>query len=65
MTALATERDEILTASPRAALRRRALLIAVIAVVLSGTIVIVIARSTGSASHDPLSATKPAPEGSK
>ncbi|MES1169503.1 MAG: DUF4350 domain-containing protein, partial [Leifsonia sp.] len=65
MTAIATEPDEILTSSPRAALRRRAVLIAVLAVVLIGAIVIVIARSTGSVSHDPLSATNPAPEGSK
>jgi hypothetical protein len=37
----------------------------VLIVVLIGAVVIVISRSTGSASHDPLSATNPAPEGSK
>lgn len=56
--------DEILTASPRAALRRYAVLIVVLAVVVIGAVVILIARSSGSASHDPLSATNPAPEGS-
>ena len=71
MTAPATEApsapaqtDEILTASPRSALRRRAGWIAVLAVVLIGVIVIVVARSSGSASNDPLSATNPAPQGS-
>ena len=57
--------NEVLTATPRQALRRRALLIVVIAVVLIGVIVIVIARSSGSVSHDPFSATNPAPEGSR
>ncbi|MEO6117043.1 MAG: DUF4350 domain-containing protein, partial [Pseudolysinimonas sp.] len=57
--------DDILTATPGAVLRRRAGLLAVIALVLLATIVIAIARSTGSASHDPLAATNPAPEGSQ
>ncbi len=56
--------DEVLTASPRSALRRHAGWIAVLAAVLIGVIVIAIARSSGSASTDPLSATNPAPQGS-
>ncbi|HEU0207139.1 MAG TPA: DUF4350 domain-containing protein [Pseudolysinimonas sp.] len=56
--------DEILTATPRAVLRRNAVLIVVAVVALLGVIVIVIARNSGSVSHDPLSATNPAPEGS-
>jgi hypothetical protein len=65
MTSTTGAPDEVLTATPRSVLRRRAGLIAVIAVVLIGVIVIVIARGSGGASHDPLSATNPAPEGSK
>jgi len=56
--------DEVLTASPRAVLRRNVVLIVVAIVVLIGVIVIVIARNSGSVSHDPLSATNPSPEGS-
>ena len=64
MTAIAPQTDEILTASPRSALRRRAGWIAVLVALLIGVIVIVIARNSGSASNDPLSATNPAPQGS-
>jgi len=56
--------DPIVTASPRATVRRHAVLIVVVAVLLIGVILIVIARSSGSASSDPLSATDPAPAGS-
>ncbi len=56
--------DAVLTASPRAMLRRHAVLIVVVAVLLIGVIVIVVARSSGSASRDLLSATNPGPEGS-
>ena len=59
-----TAAQEVLTATPRQAVRRRAVLIVVIAVVLIGVIVVVIARGSGTASRDPLSATNPAPEGS-
>lgn len=58
------DNDEVLTASPRSAVRRHAVLIVVIAALLIGVIVIVIARSSGGASRDPLSATNPGPEGS-
>ncbi len=64
MTSIAPAPDEVLTASPRSALRRRAGWIAVLVAVLIGVIVIAIARGSGSASHDPLSATNPAPQGS-
>jgi hypothetical protein len=57
--------DHVITASPRSTLRRYAVLLVVVAAVLIGVILIVIARSAGSASHDPLSATNPAPEGSR
>ncbi len=56
--------DEILTSSPRSALRRRGGWIAVLAAVVIGVIVIVIVRSSGNVSNDPLSATNPAPMGS-
>ena len=56
--------DEVLTASPRSALRRYAGWIVVLAVLLIGVIVIIIARSSGGVPNDPLSATNPAPQGS-
>lgn len=56
--------EEILTAAPRSVLRRNVVLIVVAVAVLIGVIVMVIARSSGSVSRDPLSATNPAPDGS-
>ena len=61
---MTAQTDEVITASPRSMLRRRAGWIAVVAAVLIGVIVIVIVQGSGSGSDDPLSATNPAPDGS-
>ncbi|HEY4226682.1 MAG TPA: DUF4350 domain-containing protein [Pseudolysinimonas sp.] len=57
--------DDALTATPGSALRRRLPWIVVAVVVLLAVIVVVIVQSAGSGSDDPLSATNPAPDGSR
>jgi hypothetical protein len=55
---------EVLTASPRSVLRRRAGWIVVAVVVLLGVLVLVLVQSSGPATDEPFSATNPKPDGS-
>jgi protein-S-isoprenylcysteine O-methyltransferase Ste14 len=57
--------DDVVTASAGSMLRRRLPWIVVAVVVLLAVLVVVIVRSAGSGADDPLSATNPAPDGSR
>jgi hypothetical protein len=65
MSGPALAEADVLTASPRATLRRRGGLIAVIAVLVLAAIAIVVIRATATSSTDPLASTNPGPEGSR
>lgn len=60
-----TAPSEVLTATPRRMLRRRAGLIGLIAFVLLAVIALIVVRSSASASTDPLDISNPAPNGAR
>jgi hypothetical protein len=61
---IAEAAPEVLTASPRSVLRRRAGWIVVAVFVLLGVLVLVLVQSSGPAADEPFSATNPKPDGS-